>query len=320
MADVLILDDNEQFCRMLTEHLQRAGHGVSIAHTLVEGLARVGEAPYDIVFLDVRLPDGSGLDILPELRGSVFPPDVIIVTGYGDKEGAELAIKHGAWDYVRKGSSFSTLELSLTRALQHREIRRGAAKRTLFSAPDMVGHSPAFRSALALAAQAAGSDASVVVTGETGTGKELCATAIHATRQIRARDPQRAGYLLAICWLAVYLVFWSLVQTKLPHYILPAFPALALLTAAFLYRWQTSPESVSNGWLLNATVTWIVVGLAMLVVVPLVTAVVLPGEGILGLVRRRSRSWCQGWYKLKQLLANKRSDGSVSLTGTRKQK
>lgn len=112
----------------------------------------------------------------------------------------------------------------------------------------------------------------------------LGATAIQATRRIRARDPQRAGYLLAICWLAVYVVFWSLVQTKLPHYILPAFPALALLTAAFLYRWQTSPASVSNGWLLNATVTWIVVGLAMLVVVPLVTAVVLPGEGVLGLV------------------------------------
>jgi 4-amino-4-deoxy-L-arabinose transferase-like glycosyltransferase len=84
--------------------------------------------------------------------------------------------------------------------------------------------------------------------------------------------------------LAVYLVFWSLVQTKLPHYILPAFPALALLTAALLYRWLESPESIRRGWLLNATVTWIVVGLAMLVVVPLVATVVLPGEGVLGLV------------------------------------
>jgi 4-amino-4-deoxy-L-arabinose transferase-like glycosyltransferase len=109
-------------------------------------------------------------------------------------------------------------------------------------------------------------------------------TLIHTTQRFRHGDPRRAGYLLAICWLAVYLVFWSLVQTKLPHYILPAFPALALLTAALLYRWLENPESIRRGWLLNATVTWIVVGLAMLVVVPLVATVVLPGEGVLGLV------------------------------------
>ncbi len=188
MADVLILDDDEQFCRVLTEHLKRAGHSVSAAHTLEEGLARVAEALYDIVFLDVRLPDGSGLDILPELRSGVLPPDVIIVTGHGSREGAELAIKHGAWDYVGKGSSFSTLKSSLARALQHREIGRGAGGRTLFTAPDMVGHSPAFLSAQTLAAQAADSDVSVVVSGETGTGKELCALAIHENSQ-RSADP-----------------------------------------------------------------------------------------------------------------------------------
>jgi two-component system, NtrC family, response regulator len=179
MAEVLILDDDQQFCRMLAEHVQRAGHGVSVAHTLEEGTARLRSIPYDVLFLDVQLPDGSGLSILPEIRAGVFPPEVIIVTGYGDDKGAELAIEHGAWDYIRKESSIQALSLSLSRALQYRESRKGASQRALFHAPRMVGSSATFRSALAVAAQAAGSDVNCLVTGETGTGKELCAYAIH---------------------------------------------------------------------------------------------------------------------------------------------
>ncbi|HNT34543.1 MAG TPA: sigma-54 dependent transcriptional regulator [bacterium] len=188
MAEVLILDDDELFCQVLTEHIHRAGHGVSVSHTLAEGSKRASETSYDIVFLDVHLPDGSGLDILSELRNSFLPPEVIIVTGYGDMEGAELAIKHGAWDYLSKGASIRALELSFARALQHRESQRGAARRTLFHAPDMIGNSASFRAALSVAAQAADSDASVVVTGETGTGKELCAIAIHSNSR-RAANP-----------------------------------------------------------------------------------------------------------------------------------
>ncbi len=179
MAEILILDDQEQFCRMLAEHVRRAGHDVSVAHTLADGLASVRALAYDIVFLDVQLPDGSGLDILPELRSGPFPPEVIVVTGFGGAEGAELAIQHDAWDYVRKESSVQAMLLSLSRALKYRESRHGAAKRTLFMTADMIGQSPVFRAALGQAAQAAGSDVSVLVTGETGTGKELCATAIH---------------------------------------------------------------------------------------------------------------------------------------------
>ena len=119
MAEILILDDDKQFCGMLLQHVQRAGHGVSLAHSLEEGLARTRSTSYDIVFLDVRLPEGSGLDILPELRIGIFPPEVIIVTGFGDAESAELAVQCGAWDYVRKESSVKVMMLSLSRALQY---------------------------------------------------------------------------------------------------------------------------------------------------------------------------------------------------------
>jgi len=194
MAEVLILDDDEQFCRMLAEYVRSAGHGVSAAHTLAEGISRFTERPFDIGFLGVRLPDGSGLDILPEMECGVSPPDVILVAGNGDEEGVELVIKHGAWDWVRKGSSTSQLKLALARALQHREIRRGATGRALFHAPGMIGHSPSFRHVIAQAAQAAECDVGVVLTGEAGSGKELCAVSIHEN-SARASGP----FIVADC-------------------------------------------------------------------------------------------------------------------------
>ncbi|OHB82185.1 MAG: hypothetical protein A2W31_12300 [Planctomycetes bacterium RBG_16_64_10] len=109
-------------------------------------------------------------------------------------------------------------------------------------------------------------------------------TLLHTARQVAQRDPRQAGYLLLCCWLGVYVVFWSLIRTKLPHYVLPAYPALALLTGALVRRWLEAPESVARGWMLNATLTWIVVGIALLAAVPVVASFFLPGEGALGLV------------------------------------
>ncbi len=179
MAEVLILDDDRQFCAMVAEHVQKAGHGVSLAHSLAEGRQRLQRLCYDIVFLDMRLPDGSGQELLPEIKTGAFPPEVIIVTGYGDAEGAELAITHGAWDYLQKTASVQGLLLSLSRALLYRESRRGAIRPLLFNTPDLIGSSPAFRAALTVSAQAAASEINTLVTGETGTGKELIAVAIH---------------------------------------------------------------------------------------------------------------------------------------------
>jgi len=179
MAEVLILDDDAQYGSMLAEHIQRAGHGVSLAHTLGEGRSKAEAHSYDIVFLDIRLPDGSGLDLLPELRTRDRTPEVIIVTGFGDAESAELAIQYGAWDYVQKRSPIQTVMLSLDRALQYRETRSAMAPRVAFYSPELVGHSHSFRACLNVAAQAASTDVNVLLIGETGTGKEVLAKAIH---------------------------------------------------------------------------------------------------------------------------------------------
>ncbi len=179
MGHILVLDDDRSFSGMLAEHIMRAGHAVGLAHTLREGLEMTGKRAYDVVYLDIRLPDGSGLDILPRLTAGVWPPEVIIITGTGDAESAELAMKCGAWDFVQKTSSVKAMLLSLQRAMQYRDSRMAVAERVVFHTEDLVGHAPAFRAALDLAAQAAGSDVDVLITGETGTGKELFASAIH---------------------------------------------------------------------------------------------------------------------------------------------
>jgi len=98
MAHVMIIDDDVVMCEMLSSMVHRTGHEAVFAHTLREGMLQVSATNYDIVFLDIRMPDGSGLDVLPRIRELPSPPEVIIMTGYGDPDGAELAIKNGAWD------------------------------------------------------------------------------------------------------------------------------------------------------------------------------------------------------------------------------
>ncbi|MBN1910653.1 MAG: glycosyltransferase family 39 protein [Pirellulales bacterium] len=109
-------------------------------------------------------------------------------------------------------------------------------------------------------------------------------TIVETVRRIRGNHPWRAGYILASCWAVAIIGFWSLIITKLPHYILPAYPALALLTAPFIYSWITEHERMSVWWMRNAGVTLVVVGVGMIIALPIIAAYYLPGEGILGLV------------------------------------
>ena len=178
MAHVLIVDDDESFANMLSRSIARLGHQVEWVKSREEGLAVAAGWPCDIVYLDVNLPDGNGLGILAEVRNTPSHPEVIIITGSGRADGAELAIECGAWDFIGKGSSRQEIMLPLVRALQYRD-ERSAAKTKIFDRGGIVGESPALLRCLGSVAQAANSDADVLITGETGTGKELIAIAIH---------------------------------------------------------------------------------------------------------------------------------------------
>ena len=182
MAKILIIDDDEMMCATLSTLVERKNHVATSAMTLKGGIDLAANGEFDVVFLDVKMPDGNGLDALPTIESSPSNPEVIIMTGFGDPNGAELAIKCGAWDYIEKGFSIKEITLSLERALQYRKEKQEAGhnrKPVQLKRENIIGSSPALNNCLDLVAQAAESDANIFITGETGTGKELFARAIY---------------------------------------------------------------------------------------------------------------------------------------------
>jgi 4-amino-4-deoxy-L-arabinose transferase-like glycosyltransferase len=106
----------------------------------------------------------------------------------------------------------------------------------------------------------------------------------------------RDGCLMASCWFGVWFIFWSICKTKLPHYLLPAYPALALVTACFVDRWLAEPLQLKPWWLRNAWISMMLAGLAMAIAVPIVASLLLPGEevlGLVGLIPLAGGVWCR---------------------------
>ena len=178
-ACILVIDDDEGMCYTLTRIAREEGHIAQKARTLEKGLSHVLTGDYDVVFLDVRLPDGSGLDIIPDIQAMPSPPEIIIITGYADKGGAKTALKSGVWDYIEKPARINALKLSLKRALQYRNQKKTLEQPLSVKRSGIIGHSSRLLMCITLMSHAAQSDANVLISGETGTGKELFARAIH---------------------------------------------------------------------------------------------------------------------------------------------
>jgi len=180
MAKILIIDDDRVLADMLLEKLETGGHDAVSVHTLADGLAVLDQDSIDIVLLDVQLPDGNGLEYIPIISACVSRPEIIIITGQGEADGAEKAIISGAWSYIEKPYVIRELSLQLTRVLQYRKEKQKVTPVPVSLKRDnIIGNSPALRKCLDQVARASSSDVSVLVTGSTGTGKELFARAIH---------------------------------------------------------------------------------------------------------------------------------------------
>jgi len=192
-ASVLVLDDDPIELNSLCEYLRLEQYQVSAAQSLQEAQALLDEEPFRVALADVRLPGGSGFDLLDHARAQNLATAVIMITGYGTIEDAVRAIKLGAFDYITKPISDDEVKLAVERALQHQELveenrRLRKQLETTFSFDNLVCRDPKMKSALELTQVVAGTDATVLVTGESGTGKTLVARAIHVN-SARASKP-----------------------------------------------------------------------------------------------------------------------------------
>ncbi|MBN9661765.1 MAG: sigma-54-dependent Fis family transcriptional regulator [Acidobacteria bacterium] len=189
---ILIVDDEESLRRVTQLRLQQAGYEASTAADGDEALAFLQRHPQDLVLTDLRMPGMSGLDLLKRIRQDYPEIIVIVVTAFGTIESAVEAMKHGAFDYIIKPVNADALRMILARALEHHELRREVQSlRTAidrkFGFESIIGRSKALLSTLENAARAAQSASTVLVRGETGTGKELLAKAIHFNSPRRDR-------------------------------------------------------------------------------------------------------------------------------------
>jgi DNA-binding NtrC family response regulator len=189
LTSALVLEDDRALRRVVVRLLSNMDIEVREAATLLEGDQALRDAP-DVVLLDLHLPDGDGRLLLERLRGREPWVPVIVISGSDDLDCMVDVIQRGAYDYLVKPPDLDALREVIDRALAERRarIRPLSAKATSTGGSDLVGHSPAMHDVFKQIAHVSGSDATVLVTGETGAGKELVARAIHAASG-RADEP-----------------------------------------------------------------------------------------------------------------------------------
>jgi two-component system nitrogen regulation response regulator NtrX len=175
---ILILDDEPNIGRSLSLILEHEGYSVRIANSLAAFRDVSGRV--DAYMLDVRLPDGNGIELLKQIRQSDPSASVIMISGHATIADAVEATRYGAFDFLEKPLSRDKVLLTLQNALQQRRLQEENERlREIIGASRLIGSAPAFLQVVEQATLAARSDARILLTGESGTGKELLAAHIH---------------------------------------------------------------------------------------------------------------------------------------------
>ncbi len=175
--------------------LSTVGHEVSTANDLALGWALAAEENTDAVALGLKMRDGDGLALLPRIRQLPHCPEVVVMAASPNPKVAEFALRNGAWDYLVIKKEAEPVAASIDQAIQYRREQKGEKTSVSVKREKIIGSSPGMKQCLQLLGQAAASDANVLITGETGTGKELFARAIHSNspRSRSLRIPMRSG-------------------------------------------------------------------------------------------------------------------------------
>lgn len=184
MPTILVVDDKDSMRNMLTETLLEEGHTVDAADTGGKALDLIHNKSYDLVVTDLKMPDVGGLEVLDGVKEVDDETSVIVMTAYGTIEDAVAAMKKGAYDFITKPFDTEHLCFLVSRAMENRRLiaENTLLRQELFNVEgfnDIIGKTQKMVEISELIQKVAGSDASVLLQGETGTGKELFAKAIH---------------------------------------------------------------------------------------------------------------------------------------------
>lgn len=179
--DILVVDDDISHCTILQALLRGWGYNVALANSGRQALEQVREQVFDLVLCDVRMAEMDGIATLKEIKALNPAIPVLIMTAYSSVETAVEALKTGALDYLIKPLDFDNLQATLEKALVHTHSVDAETPAVSASQFGMVGKSPAMQHLLSEIALVAPSEATVLIHGDSGTGKELVARAIHAS-------------------------------------------------------------------------------------------------------------------------------------------
>ncbi|ROQ93424.1 sigma-54-dependent transcriptional regulator [Desulfosoma caldarium] len=186
---VLVIDDEASIRKLVEKELAVPHRHVVTVESAAAARVLIDRETFDVIVTDIRLPDGDGLELLPMFREKLPDAEVIMITGYGTVESALKAVKLGAYDYITKPFTMERLEVILDRAYERvclkRHNRRLLQGHVDTDAPRLVGRSQAMRHIMELIAKVAPHDTSVLITGESGTGKDVVARNIHAMSRRR---------------------------------------------------------------------------------------------------------------------------------------
>ncbi len=189
---ILVVDDDEGVRQVLSQSLSEAGYRVSVAESGEKAVAAVREETFDLVILDMVLPRVDGIEVLKEITALRPEIPVVMITGYASVETAIKAMKMGAVDYIVKPFRMEEVELVVGKALERSHLRRENVYlrrqlETTYGVHNIIGQSPVMRRIYVLIEQVASSRSTVLITGASGTGKELVARALHFNGDRRNR-------------------------------------------------------------------------------------------------------------------------------------